>query len=244
MRRAAVKAISRTRNAALVGAVVAALREGHTNFSFLSSALQLLTLSGVDLTDALIELLRDRRSRPCGSRRRSHLEPSATPRRSTALIAALDDPAPNVQFHAIEALGTLASPAALDRLMRIAESGDFFLAFPAIEALVRINDPIVAARLVPLLPDPLLGGAAADALGQLGDENAIEPLVAALGAPEIPIVPVVVRDRGHPQTLRPVVRRRRGDRRSRQAGDLSPVGVAPDSRRVAHRPRDRRSAIW
>ena len=75
--------------------------------------------------------------------------------------------------------------------MRIAESGDFFLAFPAIEALVRINDPIVAARLVPLLPDPLLGGTAADALGQLGDENAIEPLVAALGAPEIPIVPVV-----------------------------------------------------
>ena len=29
--------------------------------------------------------------------------------------------------------------------------GDFFLAFPAIEALVRINDPMVAPRLAPLL---------------------------------------------------------------------------------------------
>jgi HEAT repeat protein len=186
VRRAAVKALSRTRNATLVGAVVAALRDGHTNFSFLSSALQLLTLSGVDLTDALIELLRD----PDPDLRLQAALALGTQRNATAadaLVAALDDPAPNVRFHAIEALGTLASPAALERLMSIAESGDFFLAFPAIESLVRINDPIVAARLVQLLLDPLLGGGAADALGQ---RERVEPLVAR-SAPEIPIVPVV-----------------------------------------------------
>ena len=35
----------------------------------------------------------------------------------------------------------------------IAASGDFFLAFPAIEALVRIGDPLVAPRLAALLDD-------------------------------------------------------------------------------------------
>ena len=35
--------------------------------------------------------------------------------------------------------------AAIEPLTAIAESRDFFLAFPAIEALVRINDPLVGA---------------------------------------------------------------------------------------------------
>ena len=53
----------------------------------------------------------------------------------------LDDPDTNVRFHAIEALGKLAPASAVERLAAIAESNDFFLAFPALDALARISDP-------------------------------------------------------------------------------------------------------
>ena len=57
VRRSAVEAMASRRNPALVDALVSALREGHRNFSVLSSALQLLTMTGLDLTGSLIDLL-------------------------------------------------------------------------------------------------------------------------------------------------------------------------------------------
>ena len=41
----------------------------------------------------------------------------------------------NVQFHVIEALGRLRATEARDALVKIAERRDFFLAFPALQAL-------------------------------------------------------------------------------------------------------------
>ena len=108
----------------------------------------------------------------------------ARPEAAAALLEALDDPDANVRFHAIEALGKLAPAAAVEPLAAIAESGDFFLAFPALDALARINDPAVAPRIVPLLRDELVGDQAAEALGQIGDEDAVAPLVAALDRPD------------------------------------------------------------
>ena len=126
--------------------MINALRDGHRNFSVLSSALQLLSLTGVDVTDALVSLmgyddadLRIQAALALGTQRR--------PEAVEALIAAFDDPDANVRFHAIEAIGRHGHAAAIDRLIAIATSGDFFLAFPAIEALVRIDDPLVAPRL-------------------------------------------------------------------------------------------------
>ena len=190
VRRAAVRALAARRDASLVDAVVAALRDGHRNFSLLSSALQLLTLTGVDSTDALIHLMEDpdedlriQAALALGSQRR----PAAV----DALLRALDDANPNVRFHAIESLGTLAPPSAIDRLIRVVESGDFYLAFPAIEALVRINDPVAASRLAPLLQDPVLGSAAATALGRMGDEDSVGALVDAIVASPTPTIPLV-----------------------------------------------------
>src|SRR5262249_47983375 len=57
VRRIAVRALASRRDPSIVETLVTALREHHRNFSILSSALQLLTMTGVDLTAALIDLL-------------------------------------------------------------------------------------------------------------------------------------------------------------------------------------------
>ena len=190
VRRAAVKALAARRDEALVDAVIAALRDGHRDFSLLSSALQLLTLTGVDSTKALVRLMDDpdadlriQAALALGSQRR--------PEAIDALLRALDDADPNVRFHAIESIGKLASPVAIERLVTIAESRDFYLAFPALEALVRINDPLIAPRIAPLLGDPMLGSAAAESLGHVGDEDAVGPLVDALSQPSTSVSAVV-----------------------------------------------------
>jgi HEAT repeat protein len=179
VRRSAVRALAARRDASLVEAVVTALREGHRDFSLLSSALGLLALTGVDLTTALIGLLSDpdadlrlQAALALGSQR----GPAAV----SALIAALNDPDTNVRFHAIEALGKLGALEARDPLVAVAESRDFFLAFAALDALARINDPSIAVRLTPLLDDPALAAQTAEVLGQIGDEFSVQSLVEAL----------------------------------------------------------------
>jgi len=183
VRRTAVQALAGRRDPALVDALVSALRDSHRNFSVLSSALQLLTMTGVDVTTALVDLLRHP-DRDLRIQAALALGAHACPESADALLEALDDPDANVRFHAIEALGKLAPAAAVERLAAIAESSDFFLAFPALDALARIHDPAVAHRIVPLLRDELVGDQAAEALGQIGDEDAVAPLVAALERPD------------------------------------------------------------
>lgn len=183
VRRQAVHALAQRRDPALVEAVVNALRDSHRNFSVLSSALQLVTVTGVDLTDALIDLLRhpdaDLRIQAALA-----LGTQSRPEAAAALMTALDDADANVRFHAIEALGKLGPASAVEPLARIAESHDFFLAFPALDALARINDSAVASRIVPLLQDDLVGDQVAEALGQIGDEDAVVPLVRSLDRPD------------------------------------------------------------
>ena len=183
VRRNVVHTLAGRRDPALVDALVGALRDSHRNFSVLSSALQLLTMTGVDLTTALVDLLRHP---DADLRIQAALALGSQPRpdAAAALLEALDDADANVRFHAIEAIGRLGPPAAVERLAAIAESNDFFLAFPALEALARINDPAVAPRIVPLLQDGLVGDQAAEALGQIGDEDAVPPLVAGLDRPD------------------------------------------------------------
>lgn len=190
VRRSAVDALAGRRDPGLVEALVSALREGHRNFSVLSSALQLLTITGLDLTASLADLLRHADD---DLRIQAALALGTQPRPEAvdALLGALDDENVNVRFHAIESLGALAPPAAVERLAAIAESHDFFLAFPALDALSRINDASVAPRLVPLLHDDLVGDQAAEALGQIGDEDAVAPLAAALDLPHIAAASVV-----------------------------------------------------
>ena len=181
VRRTAVEALAGRRDAPLVDAVIAALRDGHRNFSLLSSALQLLSLTGVDVTDGADSLMQ---------------HPDADVRIQAAL--ALGTPArtrgdrgadrrarrPRRQRPVSRDRGDRqAGAAGGDRSTgrRSPTSGDFFLAFPAIDgARPDRRSRWSAPRLAPLLDDRAARGDAAEALGQIGDEDAVAPLVAAL----------------------------------------------------------------
>ena len=190
VRRTAVRAIASRRDPSMVETLVTALRDQHRNFSVLSSALQLLSMTGVDLASALIDLLQQNDA-DLRIQAALALGTQTDPRATDALMIALDDPDANVRFHAIEALGKLAPPSAVEPLAAIAESNDFFLAFPALCALARIHDPAVAPRVVPLLEDPLVGEQAAEVLGQIGDEDVIAPLVRVLDRDDVAVASVV-----------------------------------------------------
>jgi HEAT repeat protein len=185
VRRAAVGALAANPNRELLDAVIAALRDGHHDFSLLSSAIGLLEATGMNAADALIELLR---SDDADVRIQAALALGLQSGTDVvqALVAALEDPDRNVRFHAIESLGRLGAADAVAPLSAMAAEADFFLAYPAIEALVKINDPSAAPRIVSRLDDADLRDAAADALGVLGDEDTVGPLVGHLehaGAP-------------------------------------------------------------
>lgn len=184
VRRRAVEQLAQQGNA-IVDAFVQTLQRQHNDLGVLSSALDLLALSDIDVVEPLVRCLdaddvnlRIQAALILGERR---------DRRAIApLIAHLDDPDMNVRFHAIEALGHLGATEAAERLAAIAEERDFFLAFPAIQTLTRVGTPAIAPRLVPLLADDLLRAPAIEALGELGDEDVAAPLVRLLntaGAP-------------------------------------------------------------
>jgi len=169
----------------IVDAVIRTLREQHHNFNVLSSLLDLLTTADIDVVEPLIACLSDpdvdlriQAALILGERRDARAVPS--------LITALDDPDLNVRFHAIEALAMLRASDGAEKLLAIANERDFFLAFPAIHALRRMGQSTVAPRLVPLLKDDMLRAAVTEALGELGDELVVRPLVALLNEPNGP----------------------------------------------------------
>jgi HEAT repeat protein len=175
----AVRGLAAAADRDLLRALLATLQREHRDFSALSSALKLLAVTDVDVTEPLAELLQD----PDADLRIQAalaLGEQHQPAAAGHLLHALEDPDPNVRFHAIEALGRLRAESAIDPLLSIVEARDFFLTFAALEALGLIHDSRVAPRLVPLLADDDLREAVAHALSQLGDEHVVVPLVAAL----------------------------------------------------------------
>src|SRR5262249_33266817 len=85
-----------------------------------------------------------------------------------------------------EALGKIRAPEAAESLAAIAETEDFFLAYPALESLRQIENRSVAPRLAKLLSLPLLREPTIEALGVLGDENVVAPLASLLNGAEAP----------------------------------------------------------
>ena len=194
VRRAAVERLAHEANPDLLDTLLASLRVEHRDFNVLSSALQLLATSELDVTAPLAALLREpdtdlriQAALALGERQ--------TQGAVDALIGALQDPDVNVRYHAIEALGRMRAPDAVDAVCDVAESEDFFLVFPAIDALARIGDPRVAPRLVPMLRRANVAEAAADALGELGSADVVRPLVEALngGGPAEPVARALAR---------------------------------------------------
>ncbi len=184
VRRATVRTLAEHGDA-IVESLVATLRDQHHDLAVLSSALDLLAISDVDVVGPLVAFLdspdanlRIQAALILGERRDA--------RAIRPLMARLSDPDLNVQFHAIEALGRLQANDACDALVAIAERHDFFLAFPALHALRQVGNPSIAPRLVPLLADELLRAPAIDVLGELGDEDVAMPLVHLLNTSDAP----------------------------------------------------------
>lgn len=194
VRRASVEQLAHEAHPDLLESLLASLRVEHRDFNVLSSALQLLATSDVDVTAPLAALLRE----PDADLRIQAalaLGDRQTQGAVDALIGALQDPDVNVRYHAIEALGRMRAPDAVDALCDIAEGEDFFLVFPAIDALGRIRDPRIAPRLVPLLRRADVAESVADALGELGGADAVRPLVEVLNdaGPAEPIARALAR---------------------------------------------------
>ncbi len=145
----------------------------------------MLASSDVDTLSPLLELLRgpdpDLRIQAALA-----LGEQCDTRAVGALINSLNDDDTNVRYHAIEALGKLKAVEAVDSLAEIVESRDFFLAFAALDALAKIGDSRIAPGIAPLLGEELLREPAINLLGQLGDENAVAPLIAILNTPTAP----------------------------------------------------------
>jgi HEAT repeat protein len=185
VRRAAVEGLARRAAPDAIAALLASVRESHHNLAVLNSALQVLAMSYVDTISPLVEFLngedadlRIQAALALGEQRDARAVP--------ALVGALGDEDVNVRYHAVEALGKLRAAEAADALAGVAETRDFFLAFPALDALRQIGDARVVPRVLPLLEDELLREAAAELLGELGDEGAVAPLARLLNSPEAP----------------------------------------------------------
>src|SRR5688572_19129410 len=165
--------------AAVVETMVQTLREQHRDLSVLSSALDLLSVSDIDIVEPVIRFLEDEdtnlRIQAALILGQRHDRRAIGP-----LTVRLADDDANVRFHVIEALGRLHAVEASDALADIALERDFFLAFPAIQSLTEIGNTLAAPRLVPLLADELLRAPVIEALGALGDEDVTVPLVQLL----------------------------------------------------------------
>jgi HEAT repeat protein len=176
VRRVAVEGVSKRAAPHAIAALLSSVRGDHHNLSLLNSALQVLALTDVDTFSPLIEFLND--SDPDLRLQAALALGEQRDQRAVApLMDALKDTDINVRYHVIEALGKLRAIEAAEALASIAATREFFLAFPALDALMQIGDARVVSRIVPLLDDELLREPAAVALGKLGDEQAVDPLV-------------------------------------------------------------------
>ncbi len=190
VRQVAVNTLAVQAQETTINRILSILREQHTNLSALNSALQVLALSNIDTLPTLIDWLTQSEDSDLRIYTALLLGEQKDPRAIGPLISALKDADINVRYHAIEALGNLRAVESVEALAEIAESRDFFLAFPALEALMRIGDPLGADRLLSLLEDEMLCEAAAGALGKLGDKQVVEPLAELLNNPDAPILTI------------------------------------------------------
>jgi HEAT repeat protein len=179
VRRAAADGLAQGHDEATRDLLLTAVRERHRDPAVLNAALTALVHAQQDVVPPLVDLLQapdsDAEVRTYSALALGLLEDA---RAVSPLIHALGDSDDNVRFHAIEALGRIRSRAAALPIALIAETREFSVAFAALDTLARIGEPSVAPRIVPLLDDALLEGAAAEALGRLGSEEVVEPLLA------------------------------------------------------------------
>jgi HEAT repeat protein len=160
----------------IMSEVLRKIRLEHRDLGILNSAMRVISLSEENVNGYLIEFLNDP-DRELRIYAAQMLAEKDDPEVIEALIRALDDDDPNVRYHAIESLGKLRAVRAVDRLAEIALSRDFFVSFPAIDALKQTGDNRASRMITPLLEDELLGQPAIEAIGELGEADVVPQLV-------------------------------------------------------------------
>lgn len=95
-------------------------------------------------------------------------------------LAAHSDP--SVAAAAIGCLGALKDPSCVPTLLSVLDRGERWQMFYAIDALGEVGHAAAVSRLIPLVQEPYYRKAVLRAMGRIGDEAAIGPLVKALVA--------------------------------------------------------------
>jgi HEAT repeat protein len=98
------------------------------------------------------------------------------------LVHALDHKDPAIQYQAVEALGELGDPAAVEPLAQALRGDEYSgVRWKAAEALAKIGPPAMNALIDALDdPDDDVRWKAAIALGEIGDPRAVAPLIRTL----------------------------------------------------------------
>jgi HEAT repeat protein len=169
IRRAVVAALAAAGDAA-VGPLCEALRARRESEGRIAATIDALAALDADADPALAAMAADAEipvladiAQILGRRRTRSALPTVM-----GLSRHADD---NVAVAAIEALGRIGGPAALDALvdalLAAVQGGHFFRAFPALDVLGRSGDPRAVAPLTALLAQPPYAAEAARALGLL-----------------------------------------------------------------------------
>jgi HEAT repeat protein len=145
----------------------------------------LLAIDGSRAVDSLVVLLKDSQSyRRVGAAEALAL---AGDRKAVQpLIQALGDPSPEVRAAAAGALGALNDSRAVEPLISALGDSDSAVRDQAVKSLVEIGRPASEALIKALDGDEILiRQGAAEALGEMQESQAIEPLIAAFSREEM-----------------------------------------------------------
>jgi HEAT repeat protein len=175
---------------AIISEVLKKIKLEHSNLNILSSAMKVISLNDEDVSSILIDFLngedpdlRIYAAQMLGSKN--------TYSSQETLINVLDDPDKNVVYHAIESLGKLKAFQAVDKLADIAFSHEFFISFPAIDALREIGDSRASKLISPLIGDNVLGQPVLDALAEFGEADIVPILVKEINSNSILLTDII-----------------------------------------------------
>jgi HEAT repeat protein len=99
-----------------------------------------------------------------------------------AVIRALSDPDDEVVMFAAGILGKSRDPAAVPHLVALLDYADVNVVQQAIESIAQLRSSVAVDSLVRLLDrDPWLRFSAVHALGEIGDQRAVDPLLTLVG---------------------------------------------------------------
>ena len=183
VREAAAYALGKIKDPRAVEPLIAALKDEDSDVRK-AAAEALGEIKDPRAVEPLIAALKDESS----SVRRAAAEALGKigdPRAVEPLIAALKDKDSDVRYAAAKALGEIKDPRAVEPLIAVPKDYYSGVRYAVTEALVKIGapamEPLIAALKDKDSKDSDVRQAAAEALGEIKDPRAVEPLIAALG---------------------------------------------------------------